>query len=387
MSYIQEPRKVWWRKALFQVHLWLGVSLGLYFMLVCVTGSVIVYKKEIERTMIPQLIHVEPLQKRVSFQGIVDVVKAAYPKAALQNVYFYWEPGASWSFRMQSKAEGRIQVYVDPYRGVILGEDRYQGKFLQWVYDLHVNLLLGETGEFLNGLGGFGLAVVSLSGIVVWWPGRRWWRQGFVYERRARWKRQNYDLHKLGGFVSSVALILLAITGAYWSFPAEYEAVLAKLTGTPAKLTAPRVEATTEWANLDQVLDSAIQAIPGGRPTLFRLAAKPTEVHSLHHFLPGDWRTQGDNVAYIHPGSGKVVNVRYHADVPLGARLQRDIFGLHFGTFWGHPTRVLWVVLGFTPVVLFVTGLLMWWNRSLSKVWARRRATVPAELESSHMRS
>ncbi|MBM3763018.1 MAG: PepSY domain-containing protein [Acidobacteria bacterium] len=371
MSFLVEPRKIWWRKALFQVHLWLGVGLGLYFAVVCLTGSVIVYKKEMERAMIPQLIRVAPLEKRVSFQGMVDTVRAAYPKATLQNVYLYWTPGTSWSFRMQSKTEGRIQVYVDPYRGTILGEDRYRGKFLQWVYDLHVNLLMGDLGEWLNGWGGFSLAIVSLSGIVVWWPGKQYWKNGFVYEFRARWKRQNYDMHKVGGLVSSVFLILPAVTGAYWSFPAVYEEWIEKLTGTPAKVASPRVEAVKEWVSLDVVLDRAIQAVPGGTPTLFRLAAKPTEVHSLHHILPWDWRTQGDHVVYLHPGTGEVVRVTYHHEVPLGARIQRDIFGLHFGTFAGDVSRVSWVLVGVAPTVLFVTGVLMWWNRSLSKKWRK----------------
>lgn len=339
----------------------MGVSLGLNFVVVCLTGSVIVYKQEMERAMIPQLIRVEPLAQRVSFQRMVDTVKAAYPKAALQNVYLYWTPGTSWSLRMQSKTEGRIQVYVDPYRG----------KFLQCVYDLHVNLLMGDLGEWLNGWGGFSLAIVSLSGIVVWWPGERYWKNGFVYEFRARWKRQNYDMHKVCGLVSSVFLILLVVTGAYWSFPAVYEEWIEKLTGTPAKVASPRVEVVKEWVSLDVVLDRAIQAVPGGTPTLFRLAAKPTEVHSLHHILHWDWWTQGDHVVYLHPRTGDVVRVAYNHDVPLGARIQRDIFGLHLGTFAGDVSRVSWVLVGVAPMVLFVTGVLMWWNRSLSKKWRK----------------
>ncbi len=380
MGYLAEPRKLWWRKALFQVHLWLGVGLAGYIVVVALTGGLIVYKKEMERAMIPRLIRVEPQGERGSLAAMMQTVKEAYPQASLSNVYLYWEPGTSWSFRMQSKTEGRIQVYVDPYRGVVLGEDRYRGKFLQWVYDLHVNLLMGDFGEWLNGWGGLGLALVSVTGMVVWWPGRRWWKQGFVYETRARWKRQNYDLHKVTGFWSSAALILLAVTGAYWSFPQTYEAGIEKLTGGPVKLNAPRIERVEGLgdAPMDEVLRVAMAAIPGGTPTLFRPAAKPNEVHSLHHILPGDWRTQGDNAVYVHPQTAEVVRVTYHKDLPLGVRLQRDIFGLHFGTFAGHPSRVLWVVMGVTPAVLAVTGVLMWWNRSLSKLWARRRRRVGA---------
>ncbi|MFN9432353.1 MAG: PepSY-associated TM helix domain-containing protein [Acidobacteriota bacterium] len=381
MSFWSAPRKVLWRKALFQIHLWLGVLLGLYFVVVALTGSIIVYKKEIERSQIPHLTRVEPLAQRQSFSEIVAKVKAAYPHATLSNVYLYWQAGDTFSFRMQSKSEGRIQVYVDPYRNRILGEDRYQDKFLQWAYDLHVNLLLGDLGEYLNGWGGFGLALVSVSGLVIWWPGRRWWRQGFRYESRARWKRQNYDLHKLTGFVSSFTLVLLALTGAYWSFPQTYEDLLAFFTASPVKIPTPRVNpvAASHQASLDLVLENAIKAIPGGTPTLFRPAAKPNEVHSLHHILPGDWRTQGDNVVYIHPATAEVVRVTLHQQLPLGARLQRDIYGLHFGTFWGHPSRLVWVFTGITPAILFVTGLLMWWNRSLSKSpkHSRQAAAVP----------
>jgi uncharacterized iron-regulated membrane protein len=383
MSFWSAPRKVFWRKALFQVHLWLGVILGLYFVVVALTGSIIVYKKEIERSQIPHLTRVEPLAQRQSFSAMVSKVKTAYPDASLSNVYLYWQPGDTFSFRMQSKSEGRIQVYVDPYRNLILGEDRYQDKFLQWAYDLHVHLLLGDLGEYLNGWGGFSLAVVSFSGLVIWWPGRRWWRQGFRYETRARWKRQNYDLHKLTGFISSLALILLALTGAYWSFPKAYEDLLSYLTASPVKISTPRVTPLTgeNKASLDLVLENAIRAIPGGTPTLFRPAAKPNEVHSLHHILPGDWRTQGDNVVYVHPATGEVLRVTRHEQLPLGARLQRDIYGLHFGTFWGHPSRLAWLVFGITPAILFVTGLLMWWNRSLSKAPKRSHpATAPSPL-------
>jgi len=36
---------------------------------------------------------------------------------------------------------------------------------------------------------------------------------------------------------------------------------------------------------------------------------------------------------------------------------------LHFGRTYGLPVKVLWVVLGLLPCVLFVTGAIMWWNR------------------------
>ena len=43
-----QPQAVWLRKATFQLHLWSGIGIGLYVLLVSVTGSVLVYRNEIE---------------------------------------------------------------------------------------------------------------------------------------------------------------------------------------------------------------------------------------------------------------------------------------------------------------------------------------------------
>ena len=217
MGFWDRPRDVWLRRALFQVHLWCGLILGLSFVVVCLTGTIVVYKKELERLAIPDLVHVQATGPRGSFAEMVRLVKERYPDQRLVNAYLYQEPGVSWSFRLQGP-EGRVQVYVNPYTLRILGDDGYQDKFLQWVYDLHTDLLLGPTGLLLNGWGAFLLVVMCLSGIVVWWPGRHLWKRGFQYASAARWKGKTYDIHRLTGVASLALLIFIAVTGAYWSF-------------------------------------------------------------------------------------------------------------------------------------------------------------------------
>ncbi len=43
MSFLQKPRSVWFRKALFQVHLWAGLVLGLYMAVIGTTGAILVF--------------------------------------------------------------------------------------------------------------------------------------------------------------------------------------------------------------------------------------------------------------------------------------------------------------------------------------------------------
>ena len=46
---VQQPQKLWLRRALFQVHLWCGLAIGLYILMISVTGSVLVYRNELFR--------------------------------------------------------------------------------------------------------------------------------------------------------------------------------------------------------------------------------------------------------------------------------------------------------------------------------------------------
>ncbi len=45
--WVRQPQKIWLRRAIFQVHLWCGIALGLYILMISVTGSVLVYWNEL----------------------------------------------------------------------------------------------------------------------------------------------------------------------------------------------------------------------------------------------------------------------------------------------------------------------------------------------------
>ena len=55
----------------------------------------------------------------------------------------------------------------------------------------------------------------------------------------------------------------------------------------------------------------------------------------------------------------------FRPKLTTGDTIIRWISYLHFGNFGGWPSKALWVVIGLAPAFLFVTGLLMWWNRVL----------------------
>lgn len=372
----QRPRLLSLRKAAFYVHMVLGLSIGLLASITCLTGSLIVYKPEIESLLLGSVSHLVPPADRrtVSLQSAYDVVKRKEPSCKIVQAYLHAEPDLAWSFDLNCKPRGRVVAYVDKYRGDFTGEDHFQGKWTQWIYDLHVRLLSGATGETLNGVGALLLVILASTGLVVWWPGVKHWRSAVRFESRGRWRRKNYDLHRLTGFFASLLLIFVAVTGAYFAFPKTYEGIIAWATRKPSVLLAPRTPiGPPRKTNLDAIYATAVHALPVGESTLFTFPQQKDGPYSLRRMLPGDWRRTGDNLVYIDQYTGQVIRVTYHRDLPWPIRLTRDIYPLHFGTFGGTFTRILWIITGLAPAALYITGVLIWWNGSILPALRRRR--------------
>src|SRR5207237_2149229 len=46
----RRPRPTFLRRALFQVHLWTGVAIGIYIILISITGSAVVFRRDLLQT-------------------------------------------------------------------------------------------------------------------------------------------------------------------------------------------------------------------------------------------------------------------------------------------------------------------------------------------------
>lgn len=366
-----EPRRSRVRNWLFQAHLWTGLVIGLVVSVVGVTGSLLVFKPELERWMVAPITRVNPVGERLPVDRLVETVRRERPAYRIVNLYVYRDPTLAWNFRVTDRDGSRVQVYMNQYTGAIAGEDPFRDHFLDWVYELHEKLLLGNFGYFWNAVFAWLMVLMSVTGLVIWWPGVKRWRDGFRYHRRAGWKGQNYDLHKLGGWASAALLALVSVTGAYYAFADSYKRFVAAVTGTPASVATPKSRpAALRLVTVEQIYQNALAAMPEAEPQIFFFPSKADGIFSLRMRLDGDWVRTGNHHVYLDQYSGALIRRDSYGERPLGARIIGANGPLHFGTFWGWPTRVLWVLLGLAPGVLFGTGVAMYGNR----VWAKRDA-------------
>ena len=94
------------------------------------------------------------------------------------------------------------------------------------------------------------------------------------------------------------------------------------------------------------------------------------------------WAISGIYLAFPDPFQGVVDYLEpfgnyKNNETRFGDEFLRWLSRLHFGRFGGWPIKALWTVLGLVPLVLFITGAVMWWNRVLSPALQREREPKP----------
>ena len=222
----RQPQDVWVRRALFQVHLWTGISVGLYMLVISLTGSAVVFRRELAKALVPATI-VSPTGHRLSTDELTAAIKKAYPKLTLTRI---WEPRRSdvavevWLTRGEiSGGYGRRERLFDPYTGKDLGDSvPYQPRLVGWLVDLHDDLLGGRRGRLINGAGAICLTMLSLTGLIIWWPGAARWRRSLIVRTGSGWRRFTWDLHSTIGFWMFLFVLMWGVSGIYLAFPEPF---------------------------------------------------------------------------------------------------------------------------------------------------------------------
>ncbi len=222
-QWVERPQGLWIRKAVFQIHLWSGIAIGLYVLMSSITGSAIVFRNEIYAKYSKGPTLVTPVGDRMKASQIEDVARQAYPGHAITFQSRPRNPNQAVEIWLEHGTTKRQRLF-DPYTGKDLG-DAISPVILwtAWLGDLHINLLSKNTGRIVNGIGAMVLTILCITGAFVWWPGARSWRRNLAINPRASWKRINWDLHSAIGFWTFGLVFMWAFTGVYVVFPEPFQ--------------------------------------------------------------------------------------------------------------------------------------------------------------------
>lgn len=350
------------RSVTFTLHRYVGLVAGLIVAIAGLTGSLLVFEPEINHFLLQfQFGQIVPQQQQVSILSVIDTIKGVYPepKFTLSFLDLPPKPDAPIRVELASLNQPSIEVIVNPYTGKILGDRIPQYAVMDIIYNLHNNLLAGDMGVVIVGIAAFFLFVLSITGIILW-PGWRKLIAGFKIKTNAHIKRLNFDIHKVVGIVTAIFLTLTAFTGFCWNFYTYTQPVIyaATLTPTPVEPKSQLIK-DKSLISLTQILQRADAALPGAKTTYISFPSTPESVFMVGKQFPEEkevWRSR----VYLDRYTGEVLQVRNSRLLLLGDQVVDFFNSLHYGTFGGLPTRILYVFVGLAPTVLMITGFVMW---------------------------
>ncbi|MGH8684577.1 MAG: PepSY-associated TM helix domain-containing protein [Nitrosospira sp.] len=353
------------RRVVFNFHLYIGLAAGLFLVLSGLTGSMIVFREEIETLAHPELMETAGHGERAPVQAVLNAVRHTYPQDKLLSVRMPRTPQQTYLLKMND-AHG-LFVYADPYSGKLLGAFRQEDTFMGWIALLHTELLIGERGKNILGASALLLICMGVTGLFLWWPpnGIRKLSRGFKIDWQAPWKKLIFDMHRALGIYTALFLLIIAFTGVSLVFNNTMAGLTNFLTGSPSRPAPPLSDlpaAVSTGPSLDELLNHADRILPGPT-TWINLPQTPQAPLVVRKKMPEESHPNGRNFIYFDQYTGEILLIENALMAPSGTRIYNTFYPLHVGIIGGLPTRILQVIIGFSPLILFATGFIMWRNR------------------------
>jgi uncharacterized iron-regulated membrane protein len=166
--------------------------------------------------------------ERLTDDQLKQAANGAFPGYKVTNVWKVRKPDQAVEIWLDSDAGGRaLHRIFDPYTGKNLGQpDPAMVRLVAWLTSLHDDLLNGDKGRAVNGVGAIFLTALCITGLIIWWPGVSNWRRSLTWDLKSNWKLFNWNLHSAVGFWSFLLVFMWAISGVYLAFPNPFQSVV-----------------------------------------------------------------------------------------------------------------------------------------------------------------
>lgn len=373
-----------------KLHLWFGLSVGLIVFIVSLSGTMYVFKDEIQNQLRKDAQYVKaetvtqkPLSIKVLKEKITLELNEKYPVSSVEipldksksyKFLFYEKDKKAWNYFDEVKINKLI--YVNQYNGNILGIYNEKYDLFPILKSVHWSLLLkSDWGKYVVGIPVVLFIIMLITGIILWWPKNKKMRKGrfsFDWKNVKTWKRKNYDLHNVLGFYASFIALLMSLSGLYFAYPWIKNSFNFALSGSlelPKEKTIKSPDSLL--AKNKSVFDLTILQTQKiySKSSSFRIPLngknkKGKELENIPVTTYGkDGRYSERNQLFYDKYSGKLLSNKPHQKLTNAEKYANANYDVHVGSYFGIFGKFLWFVTGLVCTSLPVTGFLVWWAK------------------------
>jgi uncharacterized iron-regulated membrane protein len=373
------------KKAINQIHLWLGLVSGLVVFIIGLTGATYAFVEELKPVFYKERLYVIPEKTKVlPLSQLLEVAEKALNNKPVARAEISVQPDRTYVFRsVKLNPEGLTywdyyqyfyRVYINPYNGKVVKVEDTKKEFFQLILGLHMRMLFGEkVGHYVVGGSVLMFVVLLISGIVMWWP-KKWTKAGRDQSFKVKWdassKRVNYDLHKVLGFYVAVILLVTSLTGLVWVFEWMEDSVRYLANGAKAvgetKLPLSDVMLSDTGSGLDKAFGTARERNSAAYAYQVNFPLKANAAINISSYRK-DWNRHDRVQENYDRYSGKLLRSAPFAQLNGGDQIYQLNFDLHTGSVLGLPGKIMTFCAGLIAASLPVTGFRIWLGRRKKK--------------------
>lgn len=371
-------KKIHLNRKLFKIHSWLGLGLGIVYLLISIGGASIVFMPELTNLIYGDDISFEKQNtKKLSYDKIYEIANKKYPKST--NISFGRDleyPNHAISLTASDESHHVTGLfengnwksdYINPYTGKIVYQmdNSFSGNILYWLDSLHASLRLGTGGALIVGIVSILCLLSLITGLIFY---RKYILKVLLFKVKFKfknWRTASSDLHRIMG---TWALIFnLAIFGSglymYWDllFPSWWKE------NWPPHQTEQLISINQPNTSIDSLLIDANKRIPGIDMNYVNIARDNSKTIIFYGQTKDKLFLDVDNsgsVEYSLDGKFKKVTYKKWEQNSFWEKYGSiNFMVLHTGWAFGLIGKILWTVFGFAPAILSITGFLLWWRR------------------------
>ncbi|MCU7698524.1 sulfite reductase flavoprotein subunit alpha [Acinetobacter sp. AYS6] len=382
------------KKILFQIHWFLGITAGLILSIMGVTGAIYSYDQQILKWVNSDsyVVQAENTPKLTPAQ-LYQHFNTTQPEIKINSITIAKDPTSSSVVNIEKEGERRgYNMMVNPYNAQVLPDVKGR-KLLLLIQQIHRNLTAGEVGKQITGACALMLIYFVLSGLYLRWPKKHSARQWLAVKPKLKGRNFIWDLHAVVGTWVIVFYLLFACTGLYWSYD-WWRSGMFKVMGveqpkpqghgaTPQnrtmqqnkrsdrnidKKSEPQLDNTQLITALNQTWSGFNSQVGRDYSTLtLNLPKKDDGKVELSFVDATPQHERARNQAIYNYQTGNIEKMELYEDKKLNQKIMSSMLPVHRGSFFGPIYQFAAMLASLAMPLFLVTGWMLYLKRRKQK--------------------
>jgi uncharacterized iron-regulated membrane protein len=348
---------------IFKIHGYTGLITGIALLIIGLSGSILVFSRDLDHLIYKDLLHVEPSGQRISLDSGYHLMKQRFPD--MNYITYDGLPQDETSvFQFFMMKDGvQFKAFLNPYTTEVLHHGKRYDYWMDWLLLFHYTFTIPVWGEFAAAVLSLTLMLSIVTGVIVY---RKYIWKVFLFKvpiRLKNWRTTSSGFHRIVGVWSLLFHVVIAIT-ALW---------MLRHTFTKSHFE----ERATVVANAPELrfsIDKVLREIRERYPAFHAEFLTLPETQEMPAYFYG----HSNGVSFLYANyydeiqhDGKSMTATFLDQKTAGEKFDLMMYPVHAGLYGNMLIKIIYCIGGLTPALLSITGFGLWWRR-------RKRLNVKA---------